>query len=60
MGNHSFSHQYFTGKNPEGLMADILRCEALLSDYPDFRKLFRFSFLAAGQTAEAVTKCVRS
>ena len=24
IGNHSFSHQYFSGKNPDELMADIL------------------------------------
>ena len=52
IGNHSFSHQYFSGKNPEELMSNIMKCEPLLSDYPGFRKLFRFPFLAEGKTAE--------
>lgn len=52
IGNHSFSHQYFSGKDPDGLMADILRCEPLLSGYPGFRKLFRFPYLAEGNTAD--------
>lgn len=52
IGNHSFSHLYFSGKDPAGLMADILKCEPLLSPYRGFRKLFRFPFLAEGKTAE--------
>lgn len=52
IGNHSFSHQYFSGKDPDGLMADILKCEPLLSGYPGFRKLFRFPYLAEGNTAD--------
>lgn len=51
IGNHSFSHRYFNGKDPDGLMADILKCEPLLSGYPGFRKLFRFPYLAEGNTA---------
>jgi peptidoglycan/xylan/chitin deacetylase (PgdA/CDA1 family) len=52
IGNHSFSHQYFSGRDPDGLMADITRCEPLLSGYPGFRKLFRFPYLAEGKTAD--------
>lgn len=52
IGNHSFSHQYFSGKDPDGLMADILKCEPLLSGYLGFRKLFRFPYLAEGKTAD--------
>ena len=52
IGNHSFSHQYFSGKNPDALMADIMKCEPLLSGYPSFRKLFRFPYLAEGNTAD--------
>ena len=52
IGNHSFSHQYFSGKNPDGLMADIIRCEPLISGYPGFLKLFRFPYLAEGKTAD--------
>ncbi len=52
IGNHSFSHRYFSGMNPDELMADIMKCEPLLSGYPAFRKLFRFPYLAEGKTAE--------
>ncbi len=52
IGNHSFSHQYFAGKDPDALMTDILKCEPLLSGHPGFRKLFRFPYLAEGKTAE--------
>jgi hypothetical protein len=52
LGNHSFSHRVFGGQNPDALMADILRCEPLLSGYSGFRKLFRFPYLAEGKNAE--------
>ena len=32
-------------------MADILRCEPLLTPYSSFRRLFRFPYLAEGKTA---------
>ncbi|OAN58826.1 polysaccharide deacetylase family protein [Sphingomonas sp. TDK1] len=51
LGNHSFSHQYFSGRDPDAFMADVLRCEPLLSGHSGFRKLFRFPFLAEGKTA---------
>jgi len=53
IGNHSFSHGYYGAGDPDAYMADILKCEALLSPYPGFRKLFRYPFLAEGKTAEA-------
>ena len=52
LGNHSFSHAYYGGSDPEGEMADILKCEPLLAPYSGFRKLFRFPFLAEGKTAQ--------
>lgn len=52
IGNHSFSHSYFSGANPAGFMKDVLRCEPLLTSYAGFRKLFRFPYLAEGRTAE--------
>lgn len=52
LGNHTYSHAYYDGKDPAAAMADILRCEALLSPYPTYTKLFRFPFLAEGRTAE--------
>lgn len=52
LGNHTFSHRYYYGSDPEDYMADILKCEALLSPYPGFRKIFRYPFLGEGKTAE--------
>ena len=52
LGNHSFSHSYYGGRDSLGEMSDILRCEPLLTPYPGFRKLFRYPFLAEGNTAE--------
>ena len=51
LGNHTFSHSYYGGKDPAGEMADILRCEPLLTPYSGFRRLFRFPLLAEGRTA---------
>lgn len=54
IGNHSFSHGYYgMTDDPDAYMTDILKCEALLSGYAGFRKLFRYPFLAEGRTAEA-------
>jgi peptidoglycan/xylan/chitin deacetylase (PgdA/CDA1 family) len=53
IGNHSFSHDYYGTQDPDAYMADILKCEALLSGYSGFRKLFRYPYLAEGRTAEA-------
>lgn len=52
LGNHSFSHNYYGGRDPIGEMDDILKCEPLLTPYPGFRKLFRFPMLAEGKTAQ--------
>ena len=52
LGNHSFSHAYYGGSDPGGMMADILRCEPLLLPYAGFRRFFRFPYLAEGKTAE--------
>jgi len=51
LGNHSFSHDYYGGKDPAGMMADIMRCEPLLTPYAGFRRLFRYPYLAEGRTA---------
>jgi peptidoglycan/xylan/chitin deacetylase (PgdA/CDA1 family) len=54
IGNHSFSHAYYgSSTSPDAYMADILKCEALLSRFSGFRKLFRFPYLGEGRTAEA-------
>jgi len=51
LGNHSFSHRYFGGTDPAGMMADILKCEPLLAPYAGFRRLFRYPYLAEGNMA---------
>jgi peptidoglycan/xylan/chitin deacetylase (PgdA/CDA1 family) len=51
LGNHSFSHAHYGGADPAGEIADVLRCEALLTPYAGFRRLFRYPFLAEGKTA---------
>ena len=51
--NQSLSHAYYGTQDTDAYMADILKCEALLSGYPGFRKLFRYPFLAEGKTADA-------
>ena len=53
IGNHSFSHDYYGTNDPDAYMADILKCEALLSGYSGFKKLFRYPFLSEGRTAKA-------
>ncbi|KAF0186089.1 MAG: Uncharacterized protein FD163_757 [Hyphomonadaceae bacterium] len=52
IGNHTYSHNYYGGRDPQAMIADILRCEALLQPYAGFKKLFRFPYLAEGRTAE--------
>lgn len=52
LGNHSFSHRRYDGRDPAGAMADILRCEPLLASHAGFRKLYRYPYLAEGDTAE--------
>lgn len=52
LGNHTFSHAYYSGGDPAGYMADIVKCESVLAPYPGFRKLFRYPYLAEGKTAE--------
>jgi len=53
IGNHSYSHAYYGTGDPDAYMADVIKCESLLSGYSGFRKLFRYPFLAEGRTAEA-------
>jgi peptidoglycan-N-acetylglucosamine deacetylase len=52
LGNHSFAHSYYSGSDPQGYMADIMKCDAILRPYAGFRKVFRFPFLAEGKTAQ--------
>ena len=52
IGNHTYSHRNYNA--PEADVAayqeDILRAEALLKDFPQFKKYFRFPMLKEGDT----------
>ena len=52
IGNHSYSHRYFRGSDPSGMMEDVLRAERLLEDLPTFERMMRFPYLAEGTTRE--------
>ena len=53
IGNHTYSHRNFNAPTTDvkTYQDDILRAEALLKDYPRFRKYFRFPMLKEGDTA---------
>ena len=53
IGNHTYSHRNFNAReaNVEEYQQDILRAEALLKDFPRFKKYFRFPMLKEGDTA---------
>ncbi|EGF90176.1 polysaccharide deacetylase family protein [Asticcacaulis biprosthecium C19] len=52
IGNHSYSHNYYDGKDPLAYWQDIVKAEDVLKPYAGFRKLFRFPFLGEGKTVE--------
>ncbi len=52
IGNHTYSHHNYEDADFAEFTADILRCEALIKDYPQFRRLFRFPYFKEGKTAE--------
>jgi peptidoglycan/xylan/chitin deacetylase (PgdA/CDA1 family) len=52
IANHTYSHRNYENSDFTQYWHDILRCEALIKDYPQFRRLFRFPYLKEGKTAE--------
>ncbi len=52
--NHTYSHRNYNDPNMTTAVyaEDILRAEAVLKEFPRFRKLFRFPMLKEGNTAE--------
>ena len=52
LANHTYSHWYYPNKTVAEFSADILRAEALLKGYSQYRKLFRFPYLKEGDTVE--------
>ena len=53
IGNHTYSHRNYNASAAvvADYQQDILRAEALLKDFPRFRKYFRFPMLKEGDTA---------
>lgn len=52
IGNHTFSHYKYGAKmSLEAYVEDILKCEDVLKRYSKFSKIFRFPYLAEGDTA---------
>jgi peptidoglycan/xylan/chitin deacetylase (PgdA/CDA1 family) len=53
IGNHSYSHRNYNASETtvKDYEDDILRAEALLKEFPRFRKYFRFPMLKEGDTA---------
>jgi peptidoglycan-N-acetylglucosamine deacetylase len=52
IGNHTYSHRNFNAPeaNVVAYQQDILRAEALLKEFPRFRRYFRFPMLKEGDT----------
>ncbi|GAC1400104.1 MAG: hypothetical protein NVSMB56_15190 [Pyrinomonadaceae bacterium] len=51
IANHTYSHWYYPDTDFQRYTADISRAEAMLKDFPRYRKWFRFPFLKEGKTA---------
>jgi peptidoglycan/xylan/chitin deacetylase (PgdA/CDA1 family) len=52
IGNHTYSHQEYSGAGFKEFSEDILRNEALLNPLSNYKKYFRFPFLKEGKTVE--------
>ncbi len=48
--NHTYSHVPYSRTSFEAFSVDTLRCERLIQDVPNFRRLFRFPALKEGAT----------
>ncbi len=52
IANHTYSHKFYHNADFDEYARDILRNEALLKQFPRYRKLLRFPFLKEGKTTE--------
>ncbi len=52
LGNHTWSHKGFDSVETAWFEQDIVRNEAFLKAWPNYRKFFRFPMLKEGKTAE--------
>ena len=51
IANHTYSHSSYPEADFQKYAGDVLRNEALLKEFPRYRKLFRFPYLKEGNTA---------
>jgi len=54
IGNHTWSHMNSSDEDAEVIKADILKNDAVLSQFSGYEKILRFPFLAEGGTPEKV------
>jgi len=52
IANHTYSHRNYEKSDFTEYTKDTLRCEAIIKDYPQFRRLFRFPYLKEGNEAD--------
>lgn len=54
LGNHTYSHGYYHSSKMSvaSYIEDIERCENIIKNYSQFKKLFRYPFLKEGDTLE--------
>lgn len=52
IANHTYSHFYYPKTSFETFSGDVLRGEAVIKDFRNFQKLFRFPYLKEGDTAQ--------
>jgi len=51
IGNHTYSHRNYAESDFTEYSADVLRCEAIVNNFPQFRRLFRFPYFKEGDSA---------
>ena len=52
IANHTYSHFHYPKTSFETFSSDLLRGEAVIRDFRNFQKLFRFPYLKEGDTAQ--------
>jgi peptidoglycan/xylan/chitin deacetylase (PgdA/CDA1 family) len=52
VGNHTYSHRDLADTVPAEAIADVLRAERVVGDWPTYVRRFRFPYLSEGRTRE--------
>jgi peptidoglycan/xylan/chitin deacetylase (PgdA/CDA1 family) len=54
IANHTYNHRNYnqSGISCSEFISDIQRCDSLISNYSNYRKIFRFPYLKCGNTVE--------